>query len=323
MCHNICICQDFLDDELQNRIRAAAQHVGYVPHFFTSLQERDAIECLRECEILFTQNLTVAAANTERLNWLCVSSAGVDAYCGAGFFKNPSCRLTNSNVYGVTISEYTVMTLLMLLRRMPEYQKVVNDHRWGVQLPIRSILGSRIFILGTGEIGTAIAEKMKKLGAAQVVGINRSGKRPAELYDAVYPIDRLDDVLPAAHILILALPSTRETDSLLSEARIARLPADACVINVGRGNAVDQDALMAALNAGRLAGAALDVVVPEPLPPAHPLWSTERLILTPHIAGNTTLAYTREAIVDHFCEDLENYAAGKPLRYQVCRTQGY
>lgn len=323
MNHEICICQDFLDDGLRGQIRAAATKVGYTPYFFTYAQEQDAIARLPSCEVLFTQNIKVAKANTPRLNWMCTSSAGVDQYCKPDFFKNPKCQLTNSNVYGVTLSEYTVMTLLMLLRRMPEYRKIVDARRWDAQLPIRSIFGSEICILGTGEVGTLIAERMKNMGAAKIIGISRSGRARSDIYDEMYPISRLDELLPHIHILIMVLPSTAETINILSRERIARLPSDAYVINIGRGNAIDQDAMIEALNHGMIAGAALDVTVPEPLPADHPLWDVDRLILTPHIAGNTTLAYTREAIVNCFCEDLENYAAGKPLRRLVNRNLGY
>ena len=95
------------------------------------------------------------------------------------------------------------------------------------------------------------------------------------------------------------------------------------MINVGRGTAIDQDALMDALNGGKLAGAALDVMDPEPLPQDHPLWETKNLILTPHVSGNMTLGYTRNENVRRFCEDLKNYAAGRPLNGYVDRKRGY
>ena len=121
----------------------------------------------------------------------------------------------------------------------------------------------------------------------------------------------------------MALPSTPETAGILSRERIALLPPDAIVVNVGRGTAVDQDALMEALNAGRIAGAALDVMVPEPLPADHPLWGTKNLLLTTHISGNMSLGLTCDLDVELFCEDLENYAAGRPLERLVDRKRGY
>ena len=153
--------------------------------------------------------------------------------------------------------------------------------------------------------------------------MNRSGRCPDEVYDRVVPISDLDTVLPDAHVLVMSLPSTPETVGILSRARLELLPRDAFVINVGRGSAIDQDALIEALNTERIAGAALDVMVPEPLPQDHPLWDAKNLVLTPHVAGNMSLGYTCDKAVDMFCEDLARYAAGEPLAHLVDRTRGY
>ena len=110
---------------------------------------------------------------------------------------------------------------------------------------------------------------------------------------------------------------------ILSRERLALLPKNAIVVNVGRGSAIDQDALVDALTAGRLAGAALDVMVPEPLPEDSPLWTAPHLILTPHCAGNFSVAVTRDRDVALFCEDLARYAKGLPLLRLVDRTLGY
>ena len=211
----------------------------------------------------------------------------------------------------------------MLLRRMPEYEEVIRAHSWSNQLPIRSIRDNAFTILGTGNIGQNVADRLRSMGAATVVGLNRSGKADPAHFDAVHPISALDTLLPDAHNLIMALPGTPETAGILTRARIALLPQDALVVNVGRGTAIDQDALVEALNTGAIHGAALDVMDPEPLPQDHPLWTARNLILTPHVSGNMTLGYTCDRNVELFCEDLRRYAAGEPLRGLVDRTLGY
>ena len=120
----------------------------------------------------------------------------------------------------------------------------------------------------------------------------------------------------------MGLPGTAETVHILNRDRIALLPSDAYVINVGRGTAIEQEPLIEALNSGRLAGAALDVMDPEPLPKDHPLWEAKNLILTPHVSGNMTLGYTCDRNVELFCADLRTYAAGRPLAGLVDRTRG-
>ncbi|MDE6455845.1 MAG: D-2-hydroxyacid dehydrogenase, partial [Dysosmobacter sp.] len=217
---------------------------------------------------------------------------------------------------------HVVMVLLMLLRRMPEYGEVVRNRECVNQLPIRSIRGGGFTILGTGDIGVNVAERLRGMGAARITGLSRSGRKRAG-FDEVLPISRLDEVLPRARNLIMALPGTAETRHILNRERIALLPRGAYVVNVGRGSAIEQEPLAEALNAGRLGGAALDVMEPEPLPEGHPLWTARNIILTPHVSGNMTLGYTCDRNVELFCEDLRNYAAGRPLKGLVDRSLGY
>ena len=323
MSRDICIYQEFLTDAHRAQIQRAADAAGFVPHFFTLDQFEEAKACVQHCEVLYAHSPELLRAAPAALKWYCCSFAGVDPYCREpSIFANPDCLLTNSNGYGVTIAEHVVMVTLMLLRRMPEYEEVVRNHGWSNQLPIRSIRDNEFTILGTGNIGVNVAERVRGMGAARVVGLSRSGKaNPA--FDEVLPISRLDEVLPRTKILVMALPGTAETLHILNRARIALLPSDAYVVNVGRGTAVEQEPLIEALNSGKLAGAALDVMDPEPLPKDHPLWSAKNLILTPHVSGNMTLGYTCDINVEMFCADLANYAAGRPLNGLVDRKLGY
>ena len=323
MSRNICIYQEFLTDAHKAQIQKTAEEAGFVPHFFTLDQFEEAKACVQDCEILYAHSPELLRAAPATLKWYCCSFAGVDPYCkDPTIFANPDCVLTNSNVYGVTIAEHVVMVTLMLLRRMPEYEEIVRNRSWSNQLPIRSIRDNEFTILGTGNIGVNVAERVRGMGAAKVIGLSRSGK-PHPAFDEVHPIADLDKVLPDTKILVMAPPGTAETIHILNRERIALLPKDAYVINVGRGTAIEQEPLVEALNSGRIAGAALDVMDPEPLPQDHPLWSAKNLILTPHVSGNMTLGYTCDTNVAMFCEDLKNYAAGKPLNGFVDRTKGY
>ena len=322
MSRDICVCLEFLSDAHRAQIQAAAAKGGMRVCFFGPEQREQALQFVQGAEVLYAHDPALLKAG-KNLKWYCCSYAGVDVYCNdPSAFPNDECALTNSNVYGLTIAEHTLMMALMLLRRQPEYMRLVAERRWEGGLPIRSIHGIRAVLLGTGQICRCIAERLRALGAARIIGVNRSG-HAAEGFDETRPTAELDAVLPEAELLIMAVPGTGETRHILSRERIALLGPEALVINVGRGTAVDQDALAEALNAGRIAGAALDVVDPEPLPAEHPLWSAKNLLLTPHVAGNMTLAYTRDRNVDSFCEDLENYIAGRPLAHEVDRARGY
>ena len=213
--------------------------------------------------------------------------------------------------------------MVMLLRQMQPIGEAVRRREWLPPLPMRSICGANITVLGTGDIGTTFARRAKAMGARRICGVRRTLKGADPAFDRVMTMAELNTVLPDTDILVMALPSTSETAGVLNRERIALLPPHAVVVNVGRGTAVDQEALAEALNAGRIAGAALDVFVPEPLPKESPLWETKNLLITPHVAGNMSLGYTRDRDVEMFCEDLDNFVAGRPLAHLVNRKLGY
>lgn len=316
----ICVVNEFITDAHRRQIDAAAEKHGFSVRYYQT--KADASGHLADCEVLFGHWRSLLK-EAPMLKWYCCSYAGVDPYQPPFRFPEGVLLTNSSGAYGVTISEHIMMVTLMLQRRMLDYAQIVRDRGWTNDLPVRSIQGSRLTLLGTGDIGTTFAQRAKALCPASVTGVNRSGRVPDPVYDRVVPMAELDRVLPETDILVMSLPSTPETVGILSRERLALLPESAILVNVGRGSAIDQDALMDALNAGRLAGAALDVMTPEPLPADHPLWTTKNLLITPHVAGNMTLGYTCNKTVSMFCDDLENYAEGCPLKHLVDLKRGY
>ena len=316
----ICVVNEFITDAHRRQIDAAAEKHGFSVRYYQT--KADASGHLADCEVLFGHWRSLLK-EAPMLKWYCCSYAGVDPYQPPFRFPEGVLLTNSSGAYGVTISEHIMMVTLMLQRRMLDYAQIVRDRGWTNDLPVRSIQGSRLTLLGTGDIGTTFAQRAKALCPASVTGVNRSGRVPDPVYDRVMPMAELDRVLPETDILVMSLPSTPETVGVLSRERLALLPESAILVNVGRGSAIDQDALMDALNAGRLAGAALDVMTPEPLPADHPLWTTKNLLITPHVAGNMTLGYTCNKTVSMLCDDLENYAEGRPLKHLVDLKRGY
>ena len=324
MPRTICICVEWLSGEQREYIRSVASSLGFQVEFFIPGEEEEAKKCLRHAEVLLGHTPALLAAAGPQLLWYCCTFAGVDQYCcNPTLFANPNCLLSNSSgCYDETIAEHMVMTTFMLLRRIPAYQRITQARGWENQLPIRSIREVNICVLGAGNIGSAYAEKALALGALPVVGVSRSGRARAP-FERVVAFDQLDEMLPSADVLAMALPGTPKTTHILDARRIALLPRGAVVINVGRGSAIDQPAVIAALESGHLGGAALDVMTPEPLPADDPLWDAPNVFLTPHVSGNMTMGWTRTRCVELFCEDLRNYAAGRPLERLVDRTVGY
>lgn len=312
----------FLTSKHKQEIEHIAAHNGLKIHYFTDEADLDA--SIGQCEILYGYIPPEKLRQAESLRWLACASSGVEQYLADYLYAAPGVILTNSaGAYGITISEHILMTALMLLRRMPEYTAVTAAHRWENLGRIRSMYGSVITVVGTGDIGTAFAQRAKALGAAHIRGVHRTNRLLPRCYDESYAVEDLDFALAGADIVVLCVPETRETENLITRERLGLLKKTSILINVGRGSVLDQDALMDLLNSGKIAGAALDVTTPEPLPADHPLWHTKNLIITPHISGNMTLDITCDLDVSIFCDNLTRYCRKQPMKHVVERSVGY
>lgn len=320
MCRKLVVVLSVLEESHRAQILASAEKNGFQVSFFEHV--REALPALSDAEIVFGQSAALAR-NSPRLKWLCTPSAGVDHFLGENVFLSPDAALTNSSgAYGVTISEHVVMVILEVLRRQMDYNAIVGRREWGKHLPVRSIKGSRITLLGTGDIGRETAVRLRAFGPERLLGVNRGGANPQGLFDRVIPAEQIDAVLTETDLLVVSLPGTPATRRMLDDRRLALLPDGAVVVNVGRGAVIDQKALERELRGGRLY-AALDVFDQEPLPAGDPLWDCPHLLLTPHVAGDMTLPYTRDRVVSLFLEDFENYCAGRPLARRIDLRRGY
>lgn len=322
---NICVYLDYLTPADEQALASCAQENGFSMAFFAPDQLDDAKNYVQNCDVLIANSPALLSAAPATLQWCACPNAGVEVYCNnPDLFKNPDTVLTNcAGAYGVTIGEHLVMLTLMLMRNMKMYYADAAAHRWGKTQPMRSIRGSRVTIVGAGDIGCTFASHVKAMGASHVTGLSRSGKARTNDFDTMGTIDQLESVLPESDVIAFSLPNTPETAGLMTRERLAMLPTSAYLVNVGRGSVLDQEALMDALNSDQLAGAAIDVMVPEPLPSDHPLWDTKNLIITPHVAGDMSLGYTVDKAVSIFCENIAHFAKGEPLNHVVDRSKGY
>ena len=314
----ITVVSPAFSENNKKSMTAAAAAAGYEIMFFED--EISAADSAGESEIIVGAGPDLLRM-APRAKWYCGIFAGVDSV--VPLLPEGMILTSAAGAYGITISEHIVMTLLELLRRKPEYNRIVKEKKWIRDLPIRSLYGSRITIMGTGDIGTQTAKRLRSFEPSQIIGVNRSGKNPGGLFDRIIQQDSLEQVLPGSDILILCMPDTPQTRNMLSKERLGMLPQNCYIVNVGRGSAIDQTALTEALNAGRIAGAGLDVFETEPVPEDDPIWECRNLILTPHISGNMTLEVTVDRIADLFCRNLENYCQGRPLINAVDPGIGY
>ncbi len=320
MSRKLAVYEPFLEKRHKEKMRAAAEKHGFEVRIVDNPEEERAF--LTECEVVFG-HLPEIARTSSALKWICTPFAGVDQFLKPGAFANPEAMLSNSSgAYGVTISEHVIMMLLDILRRQPEYRRIVANHEWKRDLLIRSIKDSRITLLGTGDIGLETARRLKAFLPACINGVNRSGQNPDNCFDRILTQDAWEQILPETDVLIISLPGTKESFHMVGERQLSLLPDGAVIINVGRGSVIDQEALIRELKSGRLQ-AGLDVFEKEPLEKDNPVWELPNLLITPHTAGNMTLAHTVNRIVEMFLEDLDAYCAGQTPKRLIDRTRGY
>ena len=317
----IVIINRLLKETHKEQIRKTAAEVGGSLLFVEA--EEDIPSDWADCEIIYGFGMGNAKVN-KNLKWLSVPSAGVDYLMKPGCFANGDCLVTNSSgAYGVTIAEHIIAVSLMMMRKLDYAYSESLKGNWTSPKPQKSLKDCRILVLGTGDIGCCFARRAKAFEPESITGVSRSGNCSDPSFDSVKKVSELDSLLPSADLLVMSLPDTPETRDILNRERLALLPEGAYVVNVGRGSAIDEDALCESLNSGRLGGAALDVFKTEPLPSDSKLWNTKNLLITPHVAGNLTLDHTLNVNVDMFCKNLLNYAKGLPLNNLIDRNKGY
>ena len=317
----IVVINKSLKDIHKEKIRKAAAEAGGDLLFVES--EDEIPSGWEDCDIICGFGMGNAKKN-RNLKWLSVPSAGVDYLMKPGVFANEDCLVTNSSgAYGVTIAEHIIGVSLMMMRELDYAYRESLKGNWTSPQPQKSLKDCRIVVLGTGDIGSCFARRAKAFEPKSIIGVSRSGISSDPVYDSVKKVSELDSLLPYTDLLIMSLPDTPETRDILSRERIALLPEGAYIVNVGRGSAVDEDALCESLESGRLGGAALDVFKTEPLPADSKIWNTKNLLITPHVAGNLTLEHTLNVNVDLFCENLIRYGKGLPLNNLIDRNKGY
>ncbi len=272
---------------------------------------------LKDAEILFDfgpLELHRELARLPGLRWIQATSAGVGQFVHRVGLDGPGAPLvtTARGVHGRALAEFVLMSLIALNRDLPGTMANQARRRW-VRGSGRLVQGQTALIVGMGSIGAEVALLLRALGARTVGVVRALDGRSASTQgvDELYAYTDLDTLLARADVLVLSCPHTSETDRLIDQRRLAMLPPTAVLINVARGQVVDEPALVRALADSRLGGAALDVAATEPLPGDSPLWALPNVIISPHSAS--TVEGENAAIVDIFRSNLKAYLAGDQL----------
>lgn len=251
------------------------------------------------------------------LQWLHVFNAGVDHPIYTEMLQRGVSLTTSAGSTAVPIAQTAITGLLMLARNFPRWLTAQRERRWDPMRPPdfpRDLVGQTAIVFGLGSIGSEIAKLAQALGL-KVIGIRRSPQQPGDPVDELYTPDKLPQLLPHCDWLIIATPLTAETRGLIDGAMLARLPKGARIINVARGEIIDETALVAALREQRLGGAYLDVFEKEPLPAESPLWDLPNVLVTPH--NSAAAAGNDERVYQMFLGNLGCWHQGKPLHNQV------
>ena len=254
-----------------------------------------------------------------RLKWVQWSGAGVDAVLFPDF-ANSKVILTNARgVFDVAMAEYTLGLILAMAKAFPETWRLQAQKTWKYRMTER-VLAQQVLVIGVGSIGREIARMLSSVGM-QVSGMGRTRRDHDPDFGIVYGSGELLAALPLADYVVVVVPSTEQSRGMLGAREFQAMKPTARLINVARGDILDETALCAALAEGAIAGAALDVFATEPLPDSSPLWSMPNVIVSPHISGDF-IDHQRE-IVNLFIDNLDRYRSGQPLRNVVDKSLGF
>ena len=252
----------------------------------------------------------------DSVRWVQLPSAGVEQWLRAGVVGDGPVFTSAVGSFGLPVAEHALALILAGAKALARSARARSWDPDGRDR-VRALEGATVAIVGAGGIGRALISLLAPFGA-EAIAVTRRG-RPVEGAARTFPADRLAEIWPDAHYVVVATPATDGTRHLIGARELAAMRDDAWLVNVARGSVVDTNALVDALRAGAIAGAALDVTDPEPLPEDHPLW--ELALITPHVATPP------DAEAAHFAqrvgENVRRLAAGEPLEGVVDAEGGY
>lgn len=278
-------------------------------------------EMLLNAEIIFGWPRHDQLKKAKSLRWLHLPSAGADDYIDANYYVNKGVILTNSSgVYGLPIAEHVFAMILSYNRNLQEYALLKKDKSWKMILNTKDFHGSTVGIIGFGDIGQEVAIRAKAFGAKVLVVKRRKSDKP-DYVDEIYLTEEMDELIRQSDYIVLTLPATKKTEGIISKDRISKMKPDTYLINIGRGELIDQDALIEALRENKIGGAGLDVMTPEPLPVDNPLWDFPNVTITQHSSGLSVGNDLRR--VKLFADNLKRYLNNEKLINVVDFIEGY
>ena len=303
-------------DEAFKEIEEMGYEISYI-------SENEITEDMKfeEVEVLVCYNPfeKLDISSMKNLKWIQVSSIGVDQVPTKEVLKRDIVVTNNRGGYSIPIGEFVVMRILEIMKNTKYFNSIQTNKRWRLTTDVLELYNKRVLILGTGTIGIEVAKRLKGFGV-EIIGVNTNGK-PVEFFDQTVSIRKLNDEVEKADILVLALPHTKDTDNILDEKMLRSMKKDSSIINVSRGNLIDEVALVELLEEGYFRGVALDVFKEEPLSEESLLWELDRVYITPH---NSWVSEKRnERRLELILQNLKRYVEKEELLNMVNIERGY
>lgn len=282
---------------------------------------KEAISHVQDADVIAMwgfQEAEPLLAAAPKVKWIHSLSDGVERLLSPSMMTRPIVLTNSRGIHDVAVAEHTFALLLALTRALPT---AIRQQEKGIWKRSKAFLlsGKTVVIVGFGSIGRAIAKRLSPFGC-HIIGVKRT-VTPEPLADEVVPTAEIETVLPHADVVIAALPATPDTSHFFDTHLFSLMKESAYFINIARASIVDKKALAKALQQGPLAGAGIDVFSKEPLPPNHPFWMLENVIMTPHVASWTPDTWSR--LLQLLQENLRAFYEGRPLQNEVNKEKGY
>ncbi len=260
--------------------------------------------------------------HTDSLKLMQLNNAGTEGFVKTGVIPEGAVLANATGAYGRAMSEFMIGMLFTLMKNLDHYKLNQTKALWHVERNVATAYGKTVLIVGLGNIGQEFGLRMKAMGC-KVIGIRRHiGDKP-DFVDGLYTMDSFYDCLKEADIIASALPGYEDTYKVFDKRAFESMKDGAYFINVGRGTAVDNDSIYDALVSGKLAGAALDVTDPEPLPSDNKLWTAPNILITPHVSGGYRVKESHDIIARIAASNLKHLVNGEPYENLVDMTTGY
>lgn len=302
--------------ENMNRIRALGYEVLYVHEKEAKIDEQN-----RDAEVLVCYNpfSTLDITQMKHLKWIQLSSIGID-HAPTDYIRTSGILLTNNRGgYSIPMGEWIVMKILEMYKNSRKFYEQQQKKQWKMDTSLLEVYGKTIGFIGTGTIAIEAAKRLQGFGVT-LLGLNTSGKK-VNYFDDCYAMERINEMLGRCDVVVLTIPHTRKTHHLINKDTIAAMKDHVYLVNVSRGNIIDENALLSHLEGGKIKKAALDVFEEEPLSQEHSLWNLDNVVITPHNSWISEMRNERRFVLIY--ENLRRYIHGEPLKNVVNVEKGY